>query len=42
MAAVLLSLLALGLLRLPRRPLTRARLAGVALLLVGVALIQVS
>ncbi len=29
-----------GLLRLPRRPLTRTRLAGVALLLVGVALIQ--
>lgn len=32
----------LGLLRLPRRPLTRARLAGVALLLAGVALIQVT
>jgi bacterial/archaeal transporter family-2 protein len=32
----------LGLLRLPRRPLTRARLAGVALLLVGVALIQLT
>jgi transporter family-2 protein len=29
-----------GLLRLPRRTITRARLAGVALLLVGVALIQ--
>ena len=32
----------LGLLRLPRRPLTRTRLAGVALLLVGVALIPVT
>ena len=31
-----------GLLRLPRRPLTRARLAGVALLLAGVALIQLT
>jgi hypothetical protein len=29
-----------GLLRLPERPLTRARLAGVALLLAGVVLIQ--
>ena len=29
-----------GLLRLPRRPITRARLAGVAALLAGVALIQ--
>jgi transporter family-2 protein len=32
----------LGLLRLPRRPLTRPRLAGVALLLAGVALIQLT
>jgi bacterial/archaeal transporter family-2 protein len=32
----------LGLLRLPRRPLTRARLGGVALLLAGVALIQLT
>lgn len=31
-----------GLLRLPKRPLTRARLAGVALLLAGVALIQLA
>jgi bacterial/archaeal transporter family-2 protein len=31
-----------GLLRLPRRPLTRTRLAGVALLLAGVALIQLT
>jgi bacterial/archaeal transporter family-2 protein len=31
-----------GLLRLPRRPLTRPRLAGVALLLAGVALIQLA
>jgi transporter family-2 protein len=31
-----------GLLRLPRRPITRARLAGVATLLAGVALIQVA
>ena len=31
-----------GLLRLPRRPLTRARLAGVALLLAGVAVIQLT
>jgi transporter family-2 protein len=31
-----------GLLRLPRRPLTRARLAGLALLLAGVALIQLT
>jgi bacterial/archaeal transporter family-2 protein len=30
-----------GLLRLPRRPVTRARLLGVAALLAGVALIQV-
>jgi transporter family-2 protein len=32
----------LGLLRLPRRPLTRTRLAGVALLLGVVALIQLT
>jgi bacterial/archaeal transporter family-2 protein len=32
----------LGLLRLPKRPLTRARLAGVALLLAGVALVQLA
>ena len=32
----------LGLLRLPRRPLTRTRLAGVALLLAGVALVQLT
>jgi transporter family-2 protein len=32
----------LGLLRLPRRPLTRARLAGLALLLAGVALIKLA
>ena len=32
----------LGPLRLLRRPLTRARLAGVALLLAGVALIQLT
>ncbi|HEX2160092.1 MAG TPA: DMT family transporter [Actinomycetes bacterium] len=31
-----------GLLRLPRRPLTRTRLAGLALLLAGVALIQLT
>jgi transporter family-2 protein len=31
-----------GLLRLPRRPITRARLAGVATLLAGVALIQIA
>lgn len=31
-----------GLLRLPRRPLTRTRLAGVALLLAGIALIQLT
>ena len=31
-----------GLLRLPRRPLTRTRLAGVALLLTGVALVQLA
>jgi bacterial/archaeal transporter family-2 protein len=31
-----------GLLRLPRRPLTRTRLTGVALLLAGVALIQLT
>jgi bacterial/archaeal transporter family-2 protein len=31
-----------GLLRLPRRPIPRARLTGVALLLAGVALIQVA
>ena len=31
-----------GLLRLPRRSLTRPRLAGVALLLAGVALIQLT
>jgi transporter family-2 protein len=31
-----------GLLRLPRRPLSAVRLAGVATLLVGVALIQVA
>ena len=30
-----------GLLRLPRRPITRVRLAGVAILLAGVALIQI-
>ena len=30
-----------GLLRLPRRPITRARMTGVAILLTGVALIQV-
>jgi transporter family-2 protein len=32
----------LGLLRRPRRPLTVARLAGVALLLAGVALIKLT
>jgi uncharacterized membrane protein YdcZ (DUF606 family) len=31
-----------GLLRLPRRAITRERLVGVALLLAGVALIQVA
>jgi transporter family-2 protein len=31
-----------GLLRLPRRPITRGRLAGVATLLAGVALIQIA
>jgi bacterial/archaeal transporter family-2 protein len=31
-----------GLLRLPRRPISRARLTGVVLLLVGVALIQLA
>jgi bacterial/archaeal transporter family-2 protein len=31
-----------GLLRLPRRPLTRTRLAGLALLLAGVALVQLT
>jgi bacterial/archaeal transporter family-2 protein len=31
-----------GLLRLPRRPITTTRLAGVATLLAGVALIQLA
>jgi bacterial/archaeal transporter family-2 protein len=31
-----------GLLRLPRRPISRARLTGVVLLLAGVALIQLT